>query len=200
MLIVFHQKMLNIILFGAPGAGKGTQSQKLIERFGLIHLSTGDLLRSEIATSTDLGLAAKHIMDEGKLVSDEIVIGMIENKLKSNLDAKGFIFDGFPRTIPQAEALDQMLLNYNESITCMLALNVPDEELVNRLVKRGESSGRADDNEETIRKRLAVYNEQTSIVADHYKNQSKFVNINGVGLMDDVFEDICSQLQILSHS
>ncbi|AMR31804.1 adenylate kinase [Mucilaginibacter sp. PAMC 26640] len=183
--------MLNLVLFGPPGAGKGTQSQDLIEKFGLIHLSTGDLLRGEIAQGTELGLEAKKLMNEGKLVPDAVVIGMISNKLDSNKDAKGFIFDGFPRTVAQAEALDNLLASKDAAISGMIALEVNDDELEHRLLLRGKSSGRPDDaNPEVIRKRIKVYNDETAPVAGFYQNQNKFTSINGIGSVEDIFAAI----------
>lgn len=183
--------MLNIVLFGPPGAGKGTQSQNLIEKYKLIHLSTGDLLRNEIAQGTALGLEAKKLMDQGILVPDEVVIGMISNKLDTNKDANGFIFDGFPRTVAQAEALDELLKSKGESISGMIALEVTDEELEQRLLKRGKESGRPDDaNPEVIRKRIAEYNNKTAPVANYYKSQGKFTSINGIGSIDEIFSSI----------
>ncbi|WP_183563733.1 adenylate kinase [Mucilaginibacter sp. SP1R1] len=180
--------MLNLVLFGPPGAGKGTQSQKLIEKHGLIHLSTGDLLRGEISQGTELGLEAKKLMDEGTLVPDEVVIGMISNKLDANKDAKGFIFDGFPRTVAQAEALDGLLDSKGESISRMVALEVGDDELENRLLLRGKDSGRPDDaNPEVIRKRIKEYNDKTAPVAGFYKKQDKFKSINGIGSIEQIF-------------
>src|ERR1700753_1241002 len=174
--------MLNLVLFGPPGAGKGTQSQKLIEKHGLIHLSTGDLLRSEIAQGAELGLEAKKLMDEGMLLPDPVVIGMISHKLDANKDAKGFIFDGFPRTVAQAEALDQLLESKKAPIKGMIALEVDDDELLKRLVLRGKDSGRADDaNPEVISKRIKEYNDKTAPVADFYRNQNKFTSVNGLG-------------------
>ena len=162
--------MLNLVLFGPPGAGKGTQSQKLIEKYGLIHLSTGDLLRSEILQGTALGMEAKHLMDAGILVPDEVVIGMISHKLDSNKEAKGFIFDGFPRTVAQAEALDHLLKTKNAPIAGMIALEVTDEELEKRLLLRGKASGRPDvANPEVIQKRIKEYNDKTAPVAGFYK-------------------------------
>jgi len=183
--------MLNLVLFGAPGSGKGTQSKTLIEKYQLIHLSTGDLLRSEIAQGTELGLEAKKLMDDGKLVPDAVVNGMISNKLDANKGAKGFIFDGFPRTVAQAEALDQLLASKGESISTMIMLKVDDEELMHRLLLRGKDSGRPDDaNPEVIRKRLDEYHSKTEIVADYYKDQNKLKAINGIGNVDDVFNAI----------
>lgn len=188
--------MLNLVLFGPPGAGKGTQSEKLIRKYNLVHLSTGDLLRSQIAAGTDLGLQAKRLMDQGLLVSDEVVIGMIEHKLQENQAAAGFIFDGFPRTVPQAQALDTLLEQHQTSITTMIALVVEDEELIRRLLKRGETSGRTDDKDETTaRRRVTVYNRETTPVAGYYSQQGKYVAINGIGEIDAIFEHICAKIE-----
>lgn len=187
--------MLNIVLFGPPGAGKGTQSVKLIEKYNLVHLSTGDILRAEVGAKTTLGLQAKAIMDAGNLVSDDIVIGMIENKLDQNKNAKGFIFDGFPRTTAQAEALDVLLNKKNSSITKMLALQVPDEELISRLLLRGKESGRADDaSQEVIANRIKTYNDLTAPLIGYYRNQNKFTGINGVGSIDEIFNRLCEAI------
>ena len=184
--------MLNLVLFGPPGAGKGTQSKKLIDKYGLIHLSTGDLLRAEIAEGTELGLEAKKLMDHGQLVPDEVVIGMISHKLDANKDAEGFIFDGFPRTVTQAEELDELLNSKGSPIACMIALEVNDIELEHRLLLRGKNSGRSDDaNPEIIRKRIKEYNDKTAPVADFYKGQNKFNSINGIGSIDEIFHAIC---------
>ncbi len=185
--------MLNLVLFGPPGAGKGTQSQKLIDKYQLVHLSTGDILRNEIAQGTALGTEAKKLMDRGMLVPDEMVIGMISNKLDSNPDAKGFIFDGFPRTVAQAEALDELLETKSSSISGMIALEVNNEELEKRLLIRGEQSGRPDDaNPEVIRKRIVEYNSKTAPVANYYQQQNKFTSINGIGSIDEIFSSICN--------
>ncbi len=178
---------LNIVLFGPPGAGKGTQSEFLIKRYGLVHLSTGDLLRAEIKAETELGTQAKELMDRGELVADHIVVGMIRNKMEANLDAKGFIFDGFPRTRAQAEALDDMLEAKGEPITAMLALEVPEEELVKRLIGRGATSGRTDDKDESIiRNRIREYETKTAPLKDYYAAQGKFKAIDGVGGVPDI--------------
>ncbi len=183
--------MLNLVLFGPPGAGKGTQSQNLIEQYHLVHLSTGDILRSEITNGTALGLEAKKLMDEGVLVPDEVVIGMISNKLDNNKEAKGFIFDGFPRTVAQAKALDKLLKSKGESISGMIALEVDHTELEKRLLGRGKNSGRPDDqNPEIIRKRIEEYNNKTAVVASYYKDQQKFKSVNGVGSIDEIFTNI----------
>ncbi len=187
--------MFNLILFGPPGSGKGTQSEKLIAKYGLKHLSTGDLLRSEIANQTPLGLEAKKIMDKGQLVPDEVVIGMISSALDNNPAAKGFLFDGFPRTSAQAEALDKLLELKNTSIAAMLALEVSEEELVKRLLKRGETSGRSDDTNETvIRARITEYRNKTAVVADYYAQFDKVVAVKGEGTVDDIFAALSKEI------
>lgn len=187
--------MFNLILFGPPGSGKGTQSEKLIAKYGLNHLSTGDLLRSEIATKTPLGLEAKNIMDKGQLVPDEVVIGMISSELDANPTAKGFLFDGFPRTGAQAKALDNLLELKEASINVMLALDVSEEELVKRLLKRGETSGRSDDtNEHVIRARITEYHNKTAIVAEYYRQFNKVVLIKGEGSVDDIFAALSKEI------
>ncbi|MFT2010079.1 adenylate kinase [Pontibacter sp. 13R65] len=192
--------MLNIVLFGPPGAGKGTQSQKLIEKYNLIHLSTGDLLRSEIAAGSELGLKAKSLMDNGLLVPDEVVIGMIANKVREHGNAAGFIFDGFPRTVPQAQSLDKLLQEHGTEISAMLALKVDDEELTNRLLLRGQTSGRPDDqNEELIRKRVQEYNTKTAPVADYYAGQSKFFAVDGIGEINEIFAQLCKHIDSLTQ-
>lgn len=192
------KKMLNLVLFGPPGAGKGTQSENLISKYGLVHLSTGDILRSEIDRGTALGKKAKEIMDKGELVSDEIVIGMIESKLDDNTNAKGFIFDGFPRTTAQAIALDDLLQKKGTGISGMLALEVDDEELTKRLLKRGESSGRADDrNEDIIRRRILEYNTKTLPLKTFYSEQGKFHSIEGIGTIDQIFKSLVDRITFL---
>ena len=184
--------MLNIVLFGPPGAGKGTQSQKLISHYNLVHLSTGDLLRAQIAEGTDLGLQAKKLMDEGLLVPDAVVIGMIGSALETNPQAGGFIFDGFPRTVAQAESLDRLMAEHNTHIGCMIALEVQEEELVTRLLERGKTSNRPDDQDETkIRRRVTVYNTETAQVAGYYAAQQKFHALDGIGPIDSIFGQIC---------
>ena len=187
--------MFNLILFGPPGSGKGTQSEKLIVRYGLKHLSTGDLLRSEISKQTALGLAAKSFMDKGQLVPDEVVIGMISSALDENPQAKGFLFDGFPRTSTQAEALDNLLELKRTSIAVMLAMDVSEEELVKRLIKRGETSGRSDDlNDQVIRARIGEYHNKTAAVADYYQQFDKIVMVKGEGSIDTIFQELCKEI------
>ena len=187
--------MLNLILFGPPGSGKGTQAAKLVEKYSLIHLSTGDLLRQQIADETPLGLEAKSFMDQGKLVPDEVVIGMISDKLDKNAEAAGFIFDGFPRTIAQAEALDKLLELKGEPINSLIAIEVSEEELVKRLLERGKTSGRSDDQDESIiRNRIKVYRNETEPVAGYYREQGKYVAVNGEQSIDAVFSDLVTEI------
>ena len=193
----FFVVMFNLILFGPPGSGKGTQSEKIIEKYGLKHLSTGDLLRSEIARETPLGLEAKNFMDKGALVPDEVVIGMISSALDENPGVNGFLFDGFPRTASQAEALDKLLELKHEEIALMLALDVSDEELLKRLLKRGETSGRSDDtNESIIKNRIVEYNNKTTPVADYYANNNKVVKVRGEGSIDEIFSRIANEIDV----
>ena len=183
--------MLNIVLFGPPGAGKGTQSEKLIASKSLVHLSTGDLFRMNIGDGTELGKKAQTYMDEGKLVPDEIVIGMVEETIQNHMDAKGFIFDGFPRTVAQAEALDRMLENHNLKISGMISLEVPEQELISRLLERGKTSGRPDDqNESKISIRIDEYKNKTAPVAGYYKQQDKLNEVNGLGTVDQIYQKI----------
>jgi adenylate kinase len=190
--------MLNIVLFGPPGAGKGTQAFKLKSHYNLVHISTGDVLRGEIKNETTLGLEAQKFMDAGKLVPDEVVIGMIDNLIEANKDAKGFIFDGFPRTTAQAEALDKMLESKGEAISGMLALEVDDEELVRRLLLRGKDSGRADDRDQkVIAARIKEYNNKTAPLMEYYGAQNKFKAIKGVGAIDDIFGSLTAEIDKL---
>jgi len=185
--------MFNLILFGPPGSGKGTQSENLVLQYGLKHLSTGDLLRSEITHKTKLGMEAKKYMDKGALVPDAVVIGMIDSALDANPNAKGFLFDGFPRTVSQAKALDELLEKRGSLISVLLALDVSEDELVKRLVKRGETSGRSDDmNEQIIRARITEYHNKTAPVADYYQKSNKVVLVKGEGSVHEIF-------QLLSH-
>ena len=180
--------MFNLILFGPPGSGKGTQSLKLVEKYGLVHLSTGDLLRNERKLKTPLGIEAQQFIDKGQLVPDEVVIGMISSALDANADARGFLFDGFPRTEAQAEALDKLLELKKSEIGLVLFLEVNEDELIQRLIHRGKTSGRTDDSDETIqRKRQEVYKTETLPVASHYSKVKKVVNVNGMGEIDEIF-------------
>ena len=182
--------MLNIVIFGAPGSGKGTQSERIVNKYGLNHISTGDVLRNEIKNGTELGKTAKGYIDQGQLIPDSLMIDILAHVFDSFEDSKGVIFDGFPRTIPQAEALKTMLDERGQKISTMLELEVPEVELMERLIKRGQESGRADDNEETIKKRLHVYHSQTAPLIDWYKNEKLHAHIEGVGSMDDIFNSI----------
>ncbi len=187
--------MFNLILFGPPGSGKGTQSEKLIVKYGFKHLSTGDLLRKEIADQTPLGIEAKKIMDKGQLVPDEVVIGMISSALDANPHVNGFLFDGFPRTVAQAEALDKLLKLKGMSVNLVLALEVAEEELVKRLLNRGLTSGRSDDTNETvIRSRIQEYETKTAVVANYYKQFNKVEMIKGVGKVEEIFAELSKKI------
>ncbi|SCD19225.1 Adenylate kinase [Proteiniphilum saccharofermentans] len=189
--------MLNIVIFGAPGSGKGTQSAKLVEKYGLKHLSTGDILRNEIKADTELGKLADSYMSKGHLVPDELVIDILDNLIGKHRDAKGFIFDGFPRTLAQGEALGKMLEKHGEAIDAVLSLEVEEEELIDRLLKRGQISGRADDNRETIESRLKVYHAQTEPLKEFYRTRGTLKNIEGVGSIDDIFGSIEKEIDRL---
>ena len=183
--------MLNIVLFGPPGAGKGTQSQKIIEKYELTHLSTGDLFRKHLGEGTELGKLAQKYMDDGNLVPDQVVIDMVEDKINGSAGTAGFVFDGFPRTVAQAEALDGLLDKKGFPISGMIALEVPEEELKKRLLERGKVSGRADDqNEEKINRRIKVYEDETKPVALYYQKQDKYNAVHGVGAIDQIFDNI----------
>lgn len=189
--------MLNIVIFGAPGSGKGTQSERIVEKYGINHISTGDVLRAEIKNGTELGKTAKGYIDQGQLIPDELMIDILGSVFDSFKDSKGVIFDGFPRTIAQAEALKKMLAERGQDVSVMVDLDVPKEELMVRLIKRGKDSGRADDNEETIKKRLHVYHSQTAPLIDWYKNEKKYQHINGLGTMEGIFAEICEAVDKL---
>tara|TARA_B100001093_G_scaffold518008_1_gene601352 strand:+ start:3461 stop:4036 length:576 start_codon:yes stop_codon:yes gene_type:complete len=190
--------MLNLVLFGPPGAGKGTQATRLVEKYHLIHLSTGDIFRSNIKEGTDLGQLAKSYIDKGALVPDEVTIGMLEAEVKSNSNAKGFIFDGFPRTSAQAEALDAFLSSKDTEVSSMLALEVDENELITRLLERGKSSGRADDQDAgIIKNRIQVYENETAVLKTYYANQNKFFGIEGVGSIESITLGLCKAIDTL---
>ena len=182
--------MKNIVIFGAPGSGKGTQSDMMIEKYGLNHISTGDVLRAEIKKGTELGKTAASFIDNGQLIPDDLMVNILASVYDSYGDHKGVIFDGFPRTIPQAEALKKMLDERGDKVAAMIELDVPEDELMKRLILRGQQSGRADDNEETIKKRLVVYHSQTQPLIDWYKKEGIHYHINGLGDLDRIFADI----------
>jgi adenylate kinase len=187
--------MFNLILFGPPGSGKGTQSERLVEKYKLVHLSTGNLLRSEITEKTPLGMEAKHFIDKGQLVPDEVVIGMVDSFFDKYAEANGFLFDGFPRTKAQAEALDKLLSLKKTEISSVLSLEVNEEELIKRLLNRGKTSGRSDDTDEAvIRKRFDVYKKETSPVAEHYKKAGKFKALEGEGTVDEIFDRLSAAI------
>lgn len=182
---------MNIVMFGGPGSGKGTQSEKIIEKYGLHHISTGEVLRNHIKNETELGKIAKKYIDEGQLIPDELMISILDDVLeKEAKDKPGVIFDGFPRTIPQAEALKKLLEKRGKDLDVVIGLEVPEEELIARLINRGKETGRSDDNEETIRKRLKVYHDQTSPLKEYYQKEKKYKKINGIGSLNDIFENI----------
>ena len=186
-----------MVIFGAPGSGKGTQSERIVEKYGINHISTGDVLRAEIKNGTELGKTAKGYIDQGQLIPDELMIDILASVFDSFKDSKGVIFDGFPRTIAQAEALKKMLAERGQDVSVMVDLEVPEDELMVRLIKRGKDSGRADDNEETIKKRLHVYHSQTAPLIDWYKNEKKYQHINGLGTMEGIFAEICEAIDKL---
>ena len=186
--------MLNIVIFGAPGSGKGTQSERIVEKYGINHISTGDVLRAQIKAGTELGKTAQGYIDQGQLLPDALIIDILASTLDSFEDSKGVIFDGFPRTIAQAEALKKMLAERGQEVSIMLDLDVPEDELMTRLIKRGQESGRADDNEETIKKRLVVYHSQTAPLIDWYKEDGKYQHSNGLGSMEGIFAEIAEAI------
>lgn len=187
--------MLNVVIFGAPGSGKGTQSEHIVNKYGLNHISTGDVLRNEIKNGTELGKTAKGYIDQGQLIPDSLMVDILADVFDSFKDSKGVIFDGFPRTIAQAEALKAMLEKREQQIAIMLELDVPEEELMTRLIKRGQESGRADDNEETIKKRLNVYHSQTAPLIEWYKKENLHAHINGLGTLEGIFSDIVKAIE-----
>jgi len=187
--------MLNLIIFGPPGSGKGTHSIKLVEKYKLRHISTGDIFRSEIGNKTTLGIRAKSFMDKGELVPDEVVLDMLFSVMDRYSDAKGFVFDGFPRTIVQAEKFDEMLALRKMPVSLVISLDVSEDEIINRLVKRGIESGRTDDTEEIIRQRLNVYDKQTKPLLNYYKKKKLLQSVHGIGRIDEIFEKICSMIE-----
>lgn len=188
--------MLNIVLFGAPGCGKGTQAAKLVEKYNLNHISTGAVIRSQINAQTELGKSMEAYISRGELAPDQLVIDIVTDYIDNLRDANGNIFDGFPRTTPQAEAFDKILTERDLKVDMMIYMEVPTEELVQRILLRGQSSGRADDaNEEVIRNRIKVYNDQTAVVADYYSAQGKYEAVDGVGTLDEVFDRICAVIE-----
>ena len=190
--------MLNVVLFGPPGAGKGTQSEKLIEKYLLVHLSTGDIFRSNIKGATELGKLAKSFMDKGELVPDSVTISMLEDVVNKQINPKGFIFDGFPRTSAQAESLDAFLIQKGWRISAMIALEVSDEELKKRLLLRGKDSGRADDaNPEVIQNRINIYNRDNAPLKNFYKEQGKYLGVEGLGTIEDIFDRLCNEIDLL---
>ncbi|MDE6026693.1 MAG: adenylate kinase [Muribaculaceae bacterium] len=187
--------MLNVVLFGAPGSGKGTQSEKLIDEFGLYHISTGEVLRDHIRRGTDLGKIADSYISRGQLIPDDLMIRILDDVLdKEASDKKGVVFDGFPRTIPQAEALKELLLKRGTDLHAVVGLEVPEDELVERMINRGKQTGRADDNLETIKNRLQVYHNQTHPLREYYTNEGKYLGINGTGSVDDIYENIANEI------
>lgn len=190
--------MINLILFGPPGSGKGTQAQKLVEQYELLHISTGDLFRNEMSNDTPLGKKAKSYIAKGELVPDEVTIGMLRNKVEANPNVRGYIFDGFPRTIAQSEALDALLAERAENVSKLIMLDVPDDEIVDRILKRGETSGRTDDLDPTIiRNRIEIYKNETTPVYDYYSEKDKAVRINGVGSIKEIFDRLCDEIDNL---
>ena len=191
--------MKNIVIFGAPGSGKATQSEKMIEKYGLGHISTGDVLRDQIKRGTELGKTAKGYIDNGQLIPDDLMVSILADVYDSfGKEHKGVIFDGFPRTIPQAQALKDMLAKRGHKVAAMIELDVPEDELMKRLIKRGQESGRSDDNEETIKKRLTVYHNQTSPLIEWYEKEGIHHHINGLGELDRIFGDICAVIDDLA--
>lgn len=192
--------MLNLILFGPPGSGKGTQAERLEEAYNLVHISTGELFRSEMEAGTELGVKANTFMSRGELVPDEVTIGMLRNKMLHHQDAEGFIFDGFPRTRPQAEALDELLAQMDQQIDALIMLDVPEDEIVKRILHRGKDSNRPDDNDpEVIRKRFQVYQAKTAPIFTYYDEKAKAHKISGIGTIDAIFQQLCDTIDSLHH-
>lgn len=188
--------MLNLVIFGAPGSGKGTQSAKLIDEYGLYHISTGEVLRDHIRRGTELGKIADSYISKGHLIPDDLMIQILDDVLtREASDAKGVVFDGFPRTIPQAEALKELLRKRGTDLHAVIGLEVPEEELVERMLNRGKATGRADDNPETIKNRLDVYHNQTAPLQEYYRNEGKYLPVNGSGVVDEIFNDIADGIR-----
>ena len=188
--------MVNLVIFGAPGSGKGTQSAKLIDEYGLFHISTGEVLRAQIAQGTELGKVADSYISKGQLIPDELMIQILDDVLEQNAaDVKGVVFDGFPRTIPQAEALKGLLETRGTALHAVIGLEVPEDELVDRMIKRGQQTGRADDNIDTIKNRLEVYHNQTKPLQQYYKEEGKYIAINGLGIVDEIFDSIAEGIE-----
>lgn len=189
--------MFNLVLFGPPGSGKGTQAAKLVDKYNFIHLSTGDILRDEIRRGTAIGQQAKVLIDDGKLMPDEVVIEMIRQRIKTIKGVEGFIFDGFPRTTKQAEELDKMLKEEGMAVDLMITLDVDEDVIINRILERGKDSGRADDqNADVIKNRLKVYHDQTLVVTHHYKKQNKYVSVDNMGTIDETFEKLSKHISM----
>ena len=189
------KKMVHIVIFGAPGSGKGTQSEKIIEKYGFAHISTGELLREEIAHDTEAGRIAKERIDKGQLAPDDLTFAILANHLNEIPDAKGVVFDGFPRTVAQAKKLNALVESYNSSVNMVINLVVNEAELINRILQRSKTSGRSDDNLETIEKRLITYHSKTEPLLDFYKNEGKLVNIQGEGTVDEIFARVCEAME-----
>ena len=191
--------MLNIVIFGAPGSGKGTQSARLIDAYGLYHISTGELLRDHIKRGTELGVTADQFISKGQLIPDDLMIRILDDVLENEAAAKkGVVFDGFPRTIPQADALEELLAKRGSQLDAVIGLDVPEDELVHRMLARGKETGRADDNIDTIKNRLDVYHNQTLPLRKYYEEKGKYIAVNGTGIVDEIFADISRQLHDLT--
>ena len=186
--------MFNLILFGPPGSGKGTQSVRIAERYGLVHISTGDIFRREIRNQTHLGLKVQSIIEKGELVPDELLVDILRSALQQAGKTAGFVFDGFPRTLPQAADLDKLMAETGEKVSLVLALEVDEEEVVTRLLKRAQLEGRKDDTEDVIRNRMKVYHSQTHPLMEYYDKQGKFISVHGVGSIDEIFATICTEI------
>lgn len=192
--------MLNLVLFGGPGSGKGTQSARLIDRYGLYHISTGEVLRDHIARGTQLGKVADSFISKGNLIPDELMIDILDAELNNPGAGNGVIFDGFPRTIPQAEALEKLLEKRGGKVDAVIGLEVPEEELTDRLIKRGKESGRTDDNSDVIKKRLEVYHRQTEPLKEHYVGKDLYIPVEGTGVVEEIFHRISDNLEAKTNA